>query len=228
MERRVFLKNLGTIAAVVPLGTEAHEATRQRDGHVLLKGGYVATMDGAIGELPEADVLFEGGILKAIGKNIKAPGARIVDARRKLVLPGLVDTHRHAWETLGRSLTEYGFDSYRRLYSETLAPVFRPRDVYIGNLLGAVGALSCGITTMLDCATSLTRRPMLTRRSRVSKIRAFGASLPMAIPPCPPRRWTTRSKACWLGAPPTRPAWPAGALTFCGYTNSISVRTNRC
>lgn len=28
--------------------------------------------------------------------------------------------------------------------------MFRPRDAYIGNLLGAVGALSCGITTMLD------------------------------------------------------------------------------
>jgi cytosine/adenosine deaminase-related metal-dependent hydrolase len=72
-------------------------------------------------------------------------------SRSKLVLPGLIDTHRHTWETVTRSLISEGdLAVYLKLFFETLGPHYRPEDVYIGNLLGALGALSSGITTLLD------------------------------------------------------------------------------
>ena len=62
----------------------------------------------SIGELDGADVLIDDGTIVAIGRNLLAPDADVIDARDKLVLPGLIDTHRHTWETLTRSLISEG------------------------------------------------------------------------------------------------------------------------
>ena len=117
----------------------------------LIKGGHVATMDKTLGELPVGDVLIEDGVIAAIAPSITASDAELVDARDKLVMPGLIDTHRHTWETLTRSwIGEGDLAVYMEIITGTLGPKMRPDDVYIGNLLGAIGALNSGITTMLD------------------------------------------------------------------------------
>jgi cytosine/adenosine deaminase-related metal-dependent hydrolase len=118
---------------------------------ILIKGGHVATLDKTIGELPSGDVLIDGATIAAIGKDLQATDAEVIDARGTLVIPGLIDTHRHTWETVTRSLISEGdFPVYIKLFFHTLGPHYRPQDVYIGNLLGSLGALSTGITTMLD------------------------------------------------------------------------------
>src|ERR1700689_5264152 len=118
---------------------------------ILIKGGHVATLDKSIGELPAGDVLIDGATIAAVGRDLQASDAEVIDARSMLVLPGLIDTHRHTWETVTRSLISEGdFAVYMKLFFQTLGPHYRPDDVYIGNLLGSLGALSTGITTMLD------------------------------------------------------------------------------
>lgn len=152
--RRALLQGLAA-AAAVPSYIEAiaqpsvQAATARR--RILIKGGYVASLDKSIGDLPVGDVLTDGATIAAIGRDIQAPDAEIIDAGSKLVLPGLIDTHRHTWETVTRSLISEGdLAVYLKLFFETLGPHYRPEDVYIGNLLGALGALSSGITTLLD------------------------------------------------------------------------------
>jgi 5-methylthioadenosine/S-adenosylhomocysteine deaminase len=152
--RRALLQGLAA-AAAVPSHMEAiaqpsvRAATARR--RILIKGGYVASLDKSIGDLPVGDVLTDGATIAAIGKDIQAPDAEVIDAGSKLVLPGLIDTHRHTWETVTRSLISEGdLAVYLKLFFETLGPHYRPEDVYIGNLLGALGALSSGITTLLD------------------------------------------------------------------------------
>jgi 5-methylthioadenosine/S-adenosylhomocysteine deaminase len=130
-------------SAVGASGDGASEDTDQ--------SGYVASLDKSIGDLPLGDVLTDGATIAAIGKDIQATDAEVIDAGSKLVLPGLIDTHRHTWETVTRSLISEGdLAVYLKLFFETLGPHYRPEDVYIGNLLGALGALSSGITTLLD------------------------------------------------------------------------------
>jgi 5-methylthioadenosine/S-adenosylhomocysteine deaminase len=115
-------------------------------------------MDPSLGEHPRADVLVEGSRIIAVAPDLD-PGdvAHVVDAAGCLVLPGFVDTHRHAWQTAFRgvaadwSLAEYGAGLHG-----TLKPHYRPEDVHIGNLLGRVEALHSGITTMLDWSHCLT------------------------------------------------------------------------
>ena len=48
--------------------------------------------------LPPADVSVENGLIKMVGKNLKiAPGTKEIDASGDTLLPGLIDSHTHAW-----------------------------------------------------------------------------------------------------------------------------------
>src|ERR1700688_2013492 len=68
---------------------------RQR---LLLKGGTIISMDARVGDLAKGDVLIEGTKIAAVGANLNAAGAQITDASNMILIPGLVDCHRHSWE----------------------------------------------------------------------------------------------------------------------------------
>jgi 5-methylthioadenosine/S-adenosylhomocysteine deaminase len=115
----------------------------------LLTGGTVVTMDG--GDLARGDVLIEDGVIVRVAERIDAPDADRIDATDRIVLPGFVDTHRHTWQTAFRGIgADWTFAEYRVAMHGTLKPHYRPEDIYLGNLLGRLEALSSGVTTMLD------------------------------------------------------------------------------
>jgi cytosine/adenosine deaminase-related metal-dependent hydrolase len=124
------------------------------DKRVLIKGGTVLTMDPALGNFKNADVLIEGRKIAAVGPNLAVDGAEVIDATDMIVMPGFVDTHRHIWEGLlrniGADIPLEGRDGYIRYVLGKLAPAYRPLDAYAGNLISALGALDAGITTLLD------------------------------------------------------------------------------
>ena len=55
---------------------------------ILIKGGCVLTLDRAVGDFEQADVLVEGGKISAVRPNISAPNAEVIDAARMIVMPG--------------------------------------------------------------------------------------------------------------------------------------------
>ncbi len=62
--------------------------------HVLLRGARVMTAAGVI--YPVGDVLIEGDRIAAVGPRVAAPeGTTVIDARGKVVTPGIIDTHSH-------------------------------------------------------------------------------------------------------------------------------------
>jgi cytosine/adenosine deaminase-related metal-dependent hydrolase len=124
---------------------------------VVFRGGLVLTMDDAHTVLPEADVLMVGDRIAAVGPHLAAPdGAIEIDAAGGIVMPGMIDTHRHLWQTAMRG---YGADwtltQYFVWYYLEWGKVFRPEDIYAGNLLGAVEALDAGVTTTVDWSHGL-------------------------------------------------------------------------
>jgi cytosine/adenosine deaminase-related metal-dependent hydrolase len=129
---------------------------------ILLKNGIVLTLDKKIGNFHRADVLIEGTKIAAVNPNINAEDAEVIDASDTIVMPGFIDTHRHVWEgilrNIGTDVPLEGEASYLSFILNTLAPVYRPEDAYIGNLVGLYGAIDAGITTILDWSHIQTTR----------------------------------------------------------------------
>ncbi|GAS88773.1 amidohydrolase family protein [Mycolicibacterium brisbanense] len=117
----------------------------------LLTGGTVISMDPAVGDFGRGDVLIDDGVIVDVAARIDAPDAEVIDATDRIVMPGLVDNHRHTWQTALRGVgADWTFADYLAAIHGTLRPQYLPEDVYLGNLVGRLEALHCGVTTMLD------------------------------------------------------------------------------
>ena len=123
---------------------------------VLFQGGTVLTMD-STGVLEGADVLVEGERIMAVGRHLPAPeGTVVVDASDGIVMPGMIDTHRHMWQTAMRGFgADWTLSQYFVFYYINWGKVFRPEDVYAGNLLSAIEAIDAGVTTTVDWSHGL-------------------------------------------------------------------------
>jgi 5-methylthioadenosine/S-adenosylhomocysteine deaminase len=124
---------------------------------VVLRGGTVLTMDDSHTVLTPADVLVVDNRIAAVGQALDVPeGTREIDASGGIVMPGMIDTHRHMWQTAMRG---YGADwtltQYFVWYYLEHGKTFRPQDVYAGNLLSAWDALEAGVTTTVDWSHGL-------------------------------------------------------------------------
>ncbi|MDT7801415.1 MAG: hypothetical protein QOI78_4848 [Actinomycetota bacterium] len=132
--------------------------TQPTDGRpVLLRGGTVLALDETRRVLTGTDVLVTGDRIAAIGPALEAPpGAVEIDAAGGIVMPGMIDTHRHLWQTAMRG---YGADwtltQYFVWYYLEWGKIFRPEDIHAGNLLGAWEALEAGVTTTVDWSHGL-------------------------------------------------------------------------
>ena len=149
-----------------PAAAESNEQPPQGNGdrgrRYIIRGGSVMSMDPNVGELPQGDVLVDGKTIIAVGPNLKASGAGVIDARGRIVMPGFVDTHHHQFETALRSFladgilindlsnTPSGNLTYYENILQKFAPVYRPEDVYINELFGGLSQLDAGVTTVHD------------------------------------------------------------------------------
>src|SRR4029450_11426050 len=66
---------------------------------LLIRNGFVVSMDPDVGEVPFGDVLVEDGKIAEIGRGLEAAEAEEIGATGMIVMPGFVDTHRHTWQT---------------------------------------------------------------------------------------------------------------------------------
>jgi cytosine/adenosine deaminase-related metal-dependent hydrolase len=118
---------------------------------VVLRGGYVLSMDERAGELITGDVLLEDGLIGAVEGRVDVEDAEVVDVSGHVVMPGFVDTHRHTWQTPFRGVcADWTLEEYFRGIRMSISPNCAAEDVYAGNYVGALEALEAGVTTILD------------------------------------------------------------------------------
>ncbi|MGN6167971.1 MAG: amidohydrolase family protein [Solirubrobacteraceae bacterium] len=119
----------------------------------LIKDATVIAMDGERGEeARHADILVEGDRIAAVGPGLETDGVEVIDARRRLVIPGLVNSHFHSNQNFlrgrypGRPLESLMLYAYP--FDPALAP--SPELVYLRTLIVAIEALRNGVTCLLD------------------------------------------------------------------------------
>lgn len=117
----------------------------------LLKGAQIVSIDPSIGVLASGDVLIDGDKIAAVGPNLEAGDAEVIDMTGHIIAPGMVDTHRHTWQTQARAICgDWTLADYFYGIRLAISPAYTPADVYLGNKLGALEALNAGVTTILD------------------------------------------------------------------------------
>ncbi len=123
------------------------------------KADWIVTLDDQARRLEAADVLVRGPAIAAIGPGVGAAAAKagetmdeVIDGRGKVVIPGLVNTHHHLYQTLTRNIPEVQdiplFPWLLKLYE-----IWRELDeeaVEVGALVGLGELLLTGCTTSTD------------------------------------------------------------------------------
>jgi cytosine/adenosine deaminase-related metal-dependent hydrolase len=124
---------------------------------IVFRDGTVLPMDAARSVLTGTDVLVVDDRIAAVGPALEVPeGTVAIDASGGIVLPGMIDTHRHMWQTAMRG---YGADwtltQYFVWYYLEHGRLFRPQDIHAGNVLAGLEALEAGVTTVVDWSHGL-------------------------------------------------------------------------
>ena len=114
----------------------------------------LATMDDARREIADGAVFIRDHVIEAVGPTAELPAQAdvVIDARDQVVLPGLVNTHHHFYQTLTRVLPAAQdaelFDWLRALY-----PVWArltPEMAFVSTQTAAAELLLSGCTTSSD------------------------------------------------------------------------------
>lgn len=117
----------------------------------------VATMDAARREIRDGAVVIVGNEIAWVGKSDAIPAASFSDAKRinargRVVMPGMVNTHHHFYQTLTRALPA-AQDAVLFDWLRTLYPIWAeltPDDVFVSTQLALTELLLSGCTTSSD------------------------------------------------------------------------------
>lgn len=138
------------------MSTQAHPEDFTSGRPIVFRNATVITVD-TPGVLRGADVHIANDSIVAVGVGLAVPEGTVeIDATDGILMPGMIDTHRHMWQT---ALRGYGGDwalsQYFVFYYLQHGEVFRPEDIYAGNLLSALESVDTGVTTTLDWSHAL-------------------------------------------------------------------------
>ena len=114
----------------------------------------VVTMDEKRREIEDGAILVRDNVIEAVGRTSELPSVadKVMDMTGKIVLPGLVNTHHHLYQTLTRCLPA-AQDAPLFSWLQTLYPIWAkltPEAVYVSALVGLGELLLTGCTTALD------------------------------------------------------------------------------
>jgi 8-oxoguanine deaminase len=120
---------------------------------ILLKNCFhLVTMNQNRNIYSDYDLLIQNNQIKKIAKNIKVENAEIIDCSTKLVIPGLVNSHHHLFQTLTRNIPQV---QNEKLFNwlTTLYEIWKNLDenaVYYSTQVGCGELLKTGCTTTTD------------------------------------------------------------------------------
>jgi 5-methylthioadenosine/S-adenosylhomocysteine deaminase len=149
LSRRAVMGGIGLSFSALAFPALAQTAASPRN-ETLLSGASILSLDPER-PLATGDIHVRDGEIVSIGESLDVPGADRLDMRGRIVLPGLVDTHWHMWNSLARgfSMSKYG------PFAKTMAPLsaaWTPEASALAVRLATAEAINAGITTVNNWA----------------------------------------------------------------------------
>ncbi|GAF88528.1 unnamed protein product, partial [marine sediment metagenome] len=119
---------------------------------IVIRNGMVLTMDDNLTLHEKADVAVSGSKIVDISPRTKYTGRRIIDARNKLIMPGLINTHTHAAMTLLRGIADdMPLDIWWQKFIFPIEKKFGNKEfIEIGVSLAAIEMIKSGTTSFAD------------------------------------------------------------------------------
>jgi 5-methylthioadenosine/S-adenosylhomocysteine deaminase len=119
---------------------------------LVIRNAIVVTADAAGTVLADGGVAVEGGRIAAVGASDALPAAPVeVDARGMMLIPGLINTHCHAGDSLFRGLVEdLALEPWLQTVWKAEAAILNPATVRLGATLGLAELALGGVTTVMD------------------------------------------------------------------------------
>jgi cytosine/adenosine deaminase-related metal-dependent hydrolase len=120
----------------------------------LIKNAYLVTMDDHQREIPEGGLFIRDGFIEQVGANSDLPSAadEVLDLKGHVVLPGLVNTHHHFYQTLTRAVPA-AQDANLFNWLKTLYPIWarlQPDDIFVSTQTALTELALSGCTTASD------------------------------------------------------------------------------
>ncbi|MGC9520558.1 MAG: 8-oxoguanine deaminase [Anaerolineae bacterium] len=121
---------------------------------LLQHADLVVTMDDEHRRYADGAVYVRDNVIEAVGPTAQLPQSadRVLDGRGMLILPGLVNTHHHLYQTLTRAMPG-GQNAGLFTWLKTLYPIWAHLDseaVYVSALVGLAELILSGCTTASD------------------------------------------------------------------------------
>jgi cytosine/adenosine deaminase-related metal-dependent hydrolase len=121
---------------------------------LLIKHAYIVTMDDHQREFPDGGLFVRDGFIERVGQVSDLPyeADEILDLNGHVLLPGLVNTHHHFYQTLTRVVPS-AQDANLFNWLKTLYPIWarlRPDDIFISTQTALCELALSGCTTASD------------------------------------------------------------------------------
>jgi cytosine/adenosine deaminase-related metal-dependent hydrolase len=126
---------------------------------ILIEHATVVTLDRERRILSDGSILVDGRDIVQVGRadavRPPRPPDRVIDARRRVVLPGFVDTHVHLSEHLNRGLLldDIPVDRYLPDWLIPLYAVMTPEEEQVAAQLACIEMIRTGTTTFCEAGT---------------------------------------------------------------------------
>ena len=121
---------------------------------LIVTHAHVVTVDAADTVIADGAVAVSAGRIARVGTAaaVGTDAREVVDGKGMILMPGLVNTHCHAADSLFRGLIEdLPLEPWLRLVWQAEAATLSPRTVRLGATLGLAELLLGGVTTTMDC-----------------------------------------------------------------------------
>ena len=142
---------------------------------IIIKNGYILTMDTDTGDIENGVVVIENGRITEVGTSTDATAEKVIDAQGSVVMPGLVNTHCHAGMTLFRGYADdLQLNDWLENHIWPAEAQLTGDDLYTGTMLACLEMIRSGTTAFADMYIHMDKVARAVQDSGIRAALSYG------------------------------------------------------